>query len=317
MQANKPVLKPVKLSISHHVESFLISQDVAASSQDTYRNALRRFSNWLKKKRINKPKRETILLYKNYLDKQELSTYTKAIYLVVVRRFFVWTEEYHFYPNIAHGIKGIKRRLKRHNKDSLTPDYLKRLFAVIDQSSIRGKRDFALINTLVRTGLRLKELAGATFADLQTKDNNEALLWIRGKGRDGKDDFVVLTEETLRPLAIYLKARNIRHDRVPLFASLSDRNYGKKITINSLSRIIKDYLRKAGLDKKRISAHSLRHTFGVLAMKAGASLYDVQLAMRHTAPSTTQLYLGDIEHLKRLEASPERKISALLDSLGI
>ncbi|PJF37928.1 MAG: hypothetical protein CUN55_19590, partial [Phototrophicales bacterium] len=116
----------------------------------------------------------------------------------------------------------------------------------------------------------------------------------------------------LEPLRNYLRARNVRHHDAPLFASLSDRNYGKPLTIFSLSRIIKNRLRAAGLNSKRITAHSLRHTFGVLAMQAGASLYEVQLAMRHTAPTTTQLYLGDIERIKRLEASPERKISALL-----
>ena len=48
-------------------------------------------------------------------------------------------------------------------------------------------------------------------------------------------------------------------------------------------------------------------------MQAGASLYEVQLAMRHTAPTTTQLYLGDIERIQRMQACPEKKMSQLLD----
>jgi integrase len=145
------------------------------------------------------------------------------------------------------------------------------------------------------------------------EQRGEMLLWIHGKGRSSKDEFVLLTPQALTSLHEYLQARIIKSEREPLFISLSDRNYGKKLTIFSLSRIIKGRLRAAGLDSKRITAHSLRHTFGVLSMQAGASLYEVQLAMRHTAPTTTQLYLGDIERIKRLEASPERKMSNLLD----
>ena len=123
----------------------------------------------------------------------------------------------------------------------------------------------------------------------------------------------MLTKEALDPIRDYLAARAPLSDYAPLFASVSDRNYGKRITIYTLSRLIKRRLRNVGIDERAITAHSLRHTFGVLSMQAGASLYEVQLAMRHTSPTTTELYLGDIEKMKRMEASPERKLSALLD----
>jgi integrase/recombinase XerC/integrase/recombinase XerD len=270
------------------------------------------FARWCSEKQILSPKKETILSYKFWLDSKQLSSYTKAMYIVVVRRFFLWTEESDLYPNVSRGVKGIKRYSKSHQKESLSIDALKKLLNSIDCSDIHGKRDFALINILVRTGLRLKEIASATLEDMY-EQRGEMLLWIHGKGRSSKDEFVLLTPQTLKSLHEYLEVRTIKSEREPLFISLSDRNYGKKLTIYSLSRIIKGRLRAAGFDSKRITAHSLRHTFGVLSMQAGASLYEVQLAMRHTAPTTTQLYLGDIERIKRLEASPERKMSNLLD----
>jgi len=291
---------------------FIASQDISLSSRTTYLNALLQFIRWSETKNIVSPTRETILSYKFWLDTKSLSAYTKALYIVIIRRFFLWTEESNIYPNISRGIKGIKKYVKSHQKESLSLDALKLLFASIDCSTIFGKRDFALINILVRTGLRLKEIAAATIEDIY-EQRGETLLWIQGKGRSSKDEFVLLTKQTLTCLYDYLQLRTIKNEKEPLFISLSDRNYGKKLTIFSLSRIIKKRLRAAGLNSKRITAHSLRHTFGVLSMQAGASLYEVQLAMRHTAPTTTQLYLGDIEKLKRLEASPERKISNLLD----
>ncbi len=305
---------PKQLNIQKCIQPFIAAQDVGPTSRITYDNAMRQFCLWYKAKRIKQPTRETILSYKYCLDQKNLSSFTKATYLVIVRLFFLWTEESGLYPNIARGIKGIKRQLKNHQKDSLTLHAIKSLLGSINQNTLLGKRDFALINLLIRTGLRLKELAYAIVTDLQ-EQRGEMVLWVRGKGRSGKDEFVILTKEALDPVLNYLRARKLRHDNVPLFASLSDRNYGKQLTTHSLSRIIKNYLRKAGFNSKRITAHSLRHTFGVLAMQAGASLYEVQLAMRHAAPTTTQLYLGDIERIKRLEASPERKISALLDAL--
>ena len=298
--------------IDEFIHPFIAAQDVSLNSRTTYLNALLQFSRWCQEKNITQPQRETILSYKFWLDTKQLSAYTKAIYIVVVRRFFLWTEDSQLYPNVARGIKGIKKFAKSHQKESLSLDALKKILSSIDCSTLCGKRDFALINVLVRTGLRLKEVASATIEDMY-EQRGEMLLWIHGKGRASKDEFVLLTQQALQPIYEYIHARGIKNEREPLFVSLSDRNYGKKLTIFSLSRIIKRRLRAAGFDSKRITAHSLRHTFGVLSMQAGASLYEVQLAMRHTAPTTTQLYLGDIERLKRLEASPERKISSLLE----
>lgn len=304
--------EPKKFILETYIQPFIESQDVAINSRTTYLNALFQFLRWCKEKNIDEPKRETIISYKFWLDTKNLSSYTKALYIVVVRRFFLWTEELGHYPNVSRGVKGIKKFARNHQKESLSIDALKQLLASIDISSITGKRDFALINILVRTGLRLKEVASATIADMN-QQRGEMLLWIHGKGRSSKDEFVLLTPQALQSLRSYLEVRTVKSESEPLFVSLSDRNYGKKLTIFSLSRIIKRRLRAAGFDNKRITAHSLRHTFGVLSMQAGASLYEVQLAMRHTAPTTTQLYLGDIERIKRLEASPERKMSNLLD----
>jgi len=300
------------IKIQDFIHPFIASQDISLSSRITYINALVQFGNWCAEKKVESPFKETLLSYKFWLDAKQLSSYTKATYVVVIKRFFIWTEESDIYPNIGRGVKGIRKYVKSHQKESLSLEALKKLLLSINRESLQGKRDYALINLLVRTGLRLKEIASATIEDMHTQ-RGEMLLWIHGKGRSSKDEFVLLTEQVLKPLHEYLQFRTIKDEKEPLFVSISDRNYGKKLTIFSLSRIIKKRLRAAGFDNKRITAHSLRHTFGVLSMQAGASLYEVQLAMRHTAPTTTQLYLGDIERIKRLEASPERKISNLLD----
>lgn len=294
------------------IEQFLASQDVTQGSRNTYRSALRQFFGWFSENNITNPTRETILEFKEFLDAKGLRPFTRSGYMVAVRRFFEWAETLKLYPNIAKGIKGARRAVKTHQKNALTVDQIEKLLSSIDTNNLAGKRDFALINLLFRTGLRLIEIKRAQICDLEFRDDDDgALLWIRGKGRDGKDDFVVVTEDALEPLRHYLRERKSKNVQEPLFASLSDRNYGKYITTFSLSRLIKNRLRAAGIESKRITAHSLRHTFGVMAIQAGASLYEVQLAMRHTAPTTTEIYLGDIERSKRLEGGPEKRIGAL------
>lgn len=299
--------------LNQYLEAFIADQDITPASRRTYESSIRQFFIWFLQAPTSCPTRETILAYKEWLDQKGLQPFTRSGYLVAVRRFFEWTEGKKLYPNIAKGIKGSRRLIKAHQKSSLSIDQVTKLLLSIDRSTLEGLRDFALINLLCRTGLRLIEIKRALIGDLEIRDQETALLWIRGKGRDGKDDFVIITAEAFAPLRLYLDKRKAYLDTAPLFASLSDRNYNKGLTTFSLSRLIKKRLRSIGLSSKRYSAHSLRHTFGVLAISAGASLYEVQLAMRHTAPTTTEIYLGDIERQKRLEGGPERLITRLLD----
>ena len=95
------------------------------------------------------------------------------------------------------------------------------------------------------------------------------MLWVQGKGRDSKDDFVILIDETLRPLREYLSTRGNCVDTDPLFASISDRNNGEGLTTKSIRRIVKSILRGVNLNDKRLSAHSLRHTAISLSIKGG------------------------------------------------
>lgn len=298
------------------VNQFIVAQDVALSSRKTYAQSIRQFLAWLSTEHdADCPTRETVLRYKEQLDLRQLRPFTRSSYLVAVRKFFEWAEGEKLYPNIAKGVKGLRRSVKTHQKSALTFDQIEELLKGIDRRTLQGMRDYAIINLLCRTGLRLIEVKRALIEDLEMRADGRAVLWVRGKGREGKDDFVVITDESLEPITSYLRDRKPKQLTEPLFTSVSDRNYGENLTTCSLSRIIKRRLRAIGIDTRRLSAHSLRHTFGVMAIKAGASLYEVQLAMRHTSPATTEIYLGDIEQAKRLEGGPEQRISELMRQL--
>jgi integrase/recombinase XerD len=288
------------------VEAFLADQDVVASSRQTYRRSLRQFVLWLeatgRAQSLSTLTRQDILAYKESL--QDKSSYTISSYLTVVRKLFSWLESQKLYPNIARGVKGAKKA-KGHRRDCLMVEQIRNVLQAMDRSSLEGLRDFALFNLLVRTGLRTVEVARAQVGDLR-QEAGQAVLWIQGKARDSKDDFVLLMQETLEPVRDYLAARGPVSDEEPLFSSQSDRNRGQALTTRSISRIVKQALQAVGLDDSRLTAHSMRHTAITLAAAGGASLHQVQAMARHSDPKVTMVYFHNLD---RVRAGAERYIS--------
>ncbi len=313
-------------NLKNIIERFLLQTDVTPSSRLTYKRGLNKFYLWCIEKFGRNDlfilNREALIEYKNFLDEANLQPFTRSLYLVCLRQFFSWTESILLYPNVAKGIKGARKLSKLHNKDSLPKESVFKLLNTIDKTSLHGMRDYLLIYLLVHTGLRLIETSGILISDIE-RDlvKGTAKVWVRGKGRDGKDAFVILLPEVLQIIDNYLKKRSefekeTVKDYAYLFISHNlhkiQNKSRKKMSTQSLSRIIRLRMKNANVKSKRISAHSLRHTFGVMAIRGGASLYEVQLAMRHSSPSTTQIYLGDIEQMKREEASPEIRVREML-----
>ena len=309
-QASIVVSQPA--SLESLVDRFLDEQDVASSSKATYRRQLRQFVAWLQETgragRMASLDRQDILAYKESLQAQGLSSYSVSGYMTAVRRLYEWLEARKLYPNIAREIKGAKKA-KGFRKDCLTPSQLREALDGMDRDSLEGLRDFAIFNLLARTGLRTIEISRARIEHLR-QESGEAVLWIQGKGRDEADEFVLLTDEALRPLRQYLSARakamGQPADEEPLFSSCSNRNSGEPLTTRSISRIAKDAMRQAGIDDKRLTAHSLRHTAITLAIKGGASLQQAQAMARHSDPRTTMIYFHNLD---RISQGAERYIS--------
>lgn len=285
------------------IEDFLAAQDVRPISKEVYRKGLERFLSWISSNRIQQPDREAILRFKTFLIELDLSANTVNSYLVAVKQFFCYLESKRIYPDIAKGVKGAKQP-RGHLREALTNSQVKEMLATIDASTVQGKRDFAIINLMARTGLRTIEVIRADAGDIR-QQGGEALLFVQGKGRDSKDDFVILMDAALRPIERYLRARESNGQGSPLFVSLSDRNKGQRLTTKTVRTLIKGYLRKVNVDSPKLCAHSLRHFFATQALKAGSPLLQVKEAMRHASIETTQKYLHNLE---RIEKGAERFI---------
>lgn len=280
----------------NRVEDFLKSLDVSERSRATYARSLKQFILWLYETGRNtlELQREDILEYKEYLAESK-SAYTVTLYLTSVRRLYQWLESQRVYPDITRGIKGAKKP-RGFRKDTLSQEQLREALNAMELISLESLRDYAIFNLMARTGLRAIEVSRALVEDIRMESGQE-VLWVQGKGRDAKDDFVILTPEALEPIKNYLRARGAVKKEEALFCSHSYRNTGDALTTRSISRVIKEALKRVGLEDSRLTAHSLRHTAISLSISGGASLQQAQAMARHTDSRTTLIYFHNLERI--------------------
>jgi integrase/recombinase XerC/integrase/recombinase XerD len=290
------------------VDSFIASQDIKLSSKLLYRRTLKQYFNWIEDKNylLSEIARPQLLEYKEELLASGMSSLTVASYINSVRRFYEWAEANRYYPNVAKGIKSPNRK-QQFKKQPLLPA---QATALLNYYQDKAPRDYAIIGLLLRTGLRTIEVIRASVEDITFKGSQRVLL-IQGKGRDEKDNFVILTDKTYQPIAEYLNTRGHIRGSEPLFSSVSNNSKGERLTTRSISYIAKEGLKAIGLDERSFTAHSLRHTTAVNILRAGGSLETAQFTLRHTNPATTQIYTATLNEERRLENSGE----ALIDSL--
>nr|DAT62503.1 MAG TPA: SITE SPECIFIC RECOMBINASE XERD [Caudoviricetes sp.] len=144
--------------------------------------------------------------------------------------------------------------------------------------SARNLRDKALIMTILSSGLRASEILNLKEDDLYRR----SLIVSRGKGGKPRVTFIdPLTEKSIRE---YHHKREV--DSVFVFTS----SFGKPLSRQYLSRMISETALRAGI-KKRVSAHTLRHSFATNMLRKGARIEDVQPLMGHSNISTTRLYM--------------------------
>jgi len=173
-----------------------------------------------------------------------------------------------------------------------SPKILKRLprYLNIEESkqllnSVDGQyseRDYAILTIFLNCGLRLSELVGINLNNI--KGN---VLSVIGKG--DKERSIPLNNACIKALEDYMKVRpkNAVKDRNALF--LSERK--QRISKESVQKIVKKYIKAAGLDPERYSTHKLRHTAATLMYKYGnVDIRSLQELLGHESISTTQIY---------------------------
>jgi site-specific recombinase XerD len=288
--------------IDKYITDFLEDLEVAKGRSDkTIRNYdfyLRRFSGWLAENKILTPEKidlESIRKFRLFLNrfrdpirKDTLKKNTQNYHLIAARSFLKYLAKRDVKTLAPEKIELAKMPsrtvdfLEGSDLDLILEQPLK-----IDAPHIIQLRDKAILEMLFCTGLRVSELAGLK-RDLNIEKDEFS---IRGKG--AKMRIVFISQQARHWVKEYLKMRKdnsswlfVGHDK----ASKSRKSEDELgLTPRSIERIVCKYAKMAGINKK-ITPHTLRHSFATDLLMNGADIRSVQTLLGHSSITTTQIY---------------------------
>jgi site-specific recombinase XerD len=291
------------LTTTQSLELFLTAlrgQNYSPKTLRAYGDDLRQFLGWVQKNRVDweiptRFGRADIEGFMSYLAGQQMTGVTRVRKLAAIRKFFTFLAENQLIAgNPAETVKGARREEKE-------PGILyKEQYKALLYETSDHVRDYAIIMTFLQTGIRLSELAHLRVEDV---DLEHRILTVRqGKGK--KDRHIPLVDEAVKALRNYLRYRNtelILDDEVFFLAK-----NGTSLNVSSVKYIVAKYVKQAGI-RKKVSVHTLRHTFGAHKADKQMGIATLQELMGHKKKETTLKYI----HLAKTNLRQEMAQTAL------
>jgi integrase/recombinase XerD len=280
-----------------YLDFLLVEKGLSRKTIAAYNADLTRFGRFLGKSHIDSVGRidtGSILTYLIQLREQDLNARSRARHLVALRGFFKFlTHEKIIAKNPAQPIDLPKTGMKL--PDVLTEGDVEALLKAPDRATPEGLRDVAMLELLYGAGLRVSELIG-----VETGGINLEAGFVRVLGKGSKERVVpvgrmalaAIREYLQRSRPLLLKSRTSSH----LFVT----RRGSAMTRQGFWHLIRRYGRLANL-KKKITPHSLRHSFATHLLEGGADLRAVQMMLGHADIATTQIYTH-VAHRHLMEA---------------
>lgn len=275
----------------------------APKTRETYLKNIKAFVSWINERGITEPSKTNLIEYEAYLTATYKPTTARA-YFNTVKMFFSWLyNEGLLIQNPASNVSSNAKISKEFKKAFLTEEQARELLGSVDRTKAKGKRDFSILLICLCCGLRTIELERANIGDIKEHSFGR-VLFVQGKGRQEKDQLVKIPDSLYFALLDYLATRGItpgnieEHLNEPLFVSEASNHIEHRIAKESISRLIKGYLRGIGLNSSLYSAHALRHTAATLNLINGGSLEETQQLLRHANITTTMIYNHSLERAK-------------------
>lgn len=189
-----------------------------------------------------------------------------------------------------------RRALKKKETEFLTEEEAQAMLRVPDRRTLQGKRDYAILLTLLTTGLRKAEICSLRVGDIKTY-RNQPVIDVVGKGKRFRR--VHLQGNTLLAVQDYLKASGNGELEHSLFYTLGKHGpYEQRgLTPKAVDCLVRSVAKKA-LIRKRVHPHTMRHSFATALLDEGADLKTVQELMGHNYISTTERYLHTTDDRK-------------------
>ena len=267
------------------------------NSIKSYEFDLSQFKNFIVKNGINEspnkcsPSTVKRYLYKNFSNKKSRS---QARSISALKSFFNYLLfEGKIDSSPLNDIESPK--IEKKLPEVLTEDEIKKLISSVNLDSEFGQRNKTIIEVLYGTGIRVSELTELKLSNIFF---NENILKVTGKGN--KERLVPLGKIASIEIKKYLTDR----DKLKINSEFSDilflNRYGRQLTRSMIFRVINDSCKNAKLEKK-ISPHTLRHSFATHLIRNGADLRTIQLILGHENITTTEIYTHlDTFHLEEV-----------------
>jgi integrase len=165
----------------------------------------------------------------------------------------------------------------------------------VDRSSVRGKRDYAILAVLFATALRRRELVELQISTIQQRDGQWGFIGLRGKG--GKLRNISLPEWVRLALVDWLSATQIIQGCIFRSISRHGKLGARQMSEESVKLILSHHASVCGHDTFR--PHDARRTCARLCRSGNAAIEDVQELLGHSSIQTTERYLGKTEGFKK------------------
>lgn len=255
-----------------------------------YQHALDTFHAWYRPDQHGGFSRIVIQQYRAELEQQGLAPSSINIQLAALRKLACEAAENGLLaPEIASGIAKVRgaRQAGVRAGNWLTRDQAEQLLHLPDMTTLKGRRDQALLGLFIGCGLRRSELAALQIEHIGQRDGRWVLIDLVGKGQRVRS--VPMPAWAKAALDRWTGAAGISQGRVFRALSKSGEIKGEGMTPQSIFEIVERYSRQLGV---AIAPHDLRRTFAKLAHRGHAPVEQIQLSLGHASIQTTERYLG-------------------------
>lgn len=270
-------------------------RNMSPKTRENYTLWINRLINFLWDVDVRNIKRMDVLEFRMMLNQQWLSVKTINYHIVAIRaflKFLLKNDIDCISPDKLELAKTLPRQVS-YLEDHEIGAILASPSKLNPKNPLKIARDEAILHTLYGTGLRVSELISLKRSDLKIDSNQFAIV-----GKWSKLRSVFTTKQAREKIEFYLRMRT---DKDPyVFISLSNNNSGEHLTRNTIEDVVKACAKYANINKK-VSPHTLRHSFATSLLKKWADIRSVQALLWHSSITTTQIYTHvDDHHLKKV-----------------
>jgi site-specific recombinase XerD len=260
-------------------------------SQRSYRHAIDEFIAWYCSEPRLSFNKTVVTRYRIHLETRLLAPGTINGRLAAVHRLaYEAADAGLLSPELAANIRRVKgpKLLGIRLGNWLTANEARQLWQAPNPESLKGKRDRALLATLLGCGLRRRELADLSFNHLQRRDEHWAIVDLVGKG--GHIRTIPVPEWVKRLMDEWSWAADVDSGRVFRCVCKAGKAWGSGITEKVIWHVVKQYAARLSLLK--LAPHDLRRSCARLCHSAGGELEQIQFLLGHVSVQTTERYLG-------------------------